>query len=108
MFRLTNGLLTVSPTSTTPQSYAYPGGSLAISANSDLNGILWAVRRDSAGAGTLHAYDASNIATELYNSNQAGTRDQLDAAAKFSVPLVVNGKVFVATEGRFTVFGLLK
>jgi hypothetical protein len=108
MFRLSNGLLTTSPTSTSPQSYAYPGGSLAISANGDTNGILWAVRRDATGAGTLHAYDAANIATELYNSNQAGSRDQLDAGAKFSVPLVVNGKVFVATEGRFTVFGLMQ
>jgi hypothetical protein len=100
--------LVTSPTSTTPQAYAYPGGSLSISANGNDDGILWAIRKNGTGAGTLHAYDASNIATELYNSDQAGTRDQLDAAAKFSVPLVVNGKVFVATEGRFTVFGLLQ
>jgi chitodextrinase len=108
MFKLNNGLLGASPTSATSQMYAYPGGSLAISANGNTDGILWAIRKDSSGGGTLHAYDATSIATELYNSGQAGTRDQLDAAAKFSVPLVVNGKVFVATEGRFTVFGLLQ
>jgi fibronectin type 3 domain-containing protein len=107
MFKLTSGLLSVSPTSTTPQSFAYPGGALAISANGTADGILWAIRKDGANPGTLHAYDASNIATEFYNSDQAGTRDKLDAAAKFSVPLVVNGKVFVATEGRFVVFGLI-
>ena len=107
MFKLTDGRLSTSPTSTTPQAYAYPGGSLAISANGTADGILWAIRKNGANPGTLHAYDASNIATEFYNSDQAGTRDKLDAAAKFSVPLVVNGKVFVATEGRFVVFGLL-
>jgi uncharacterized repeat protein (TIGR01451 family) len=107
MFKLTNGLLSTAPTSTTPQTFAYPGGALSTSANGTSNGILWAIQKNGTGGGTLHAYDASNIAFELYNSDQAGTRDQLDAAAKFSVPLVVNGKVFVATEGRFTVFGLL-
>ena len=31
------------------------------------------------------------------NSNQAGARDTLDVAAKFSVPLGANGKVFVGS-----------
>jgi hypothetical protein len=106
-FRLTNGLLSVTPTSTTPQAFPYPGGSLAISANGSSNGILWAVQKNGASAGVLRAYDASNLAVELYNSSQAGTRDVMDTAAKFSLPLVVNGKVFVASEGRLTVFGLL-
>jgi len=39
------------------------------------NGILWAVENGSPAV--LHAYDATNLATELYNSNQAaGGRDQ--------------------------------
>jgi hypothetical protein len=107
MFTLSNGLLSTSATSTTPQTFAYPGGALSISANGTSNGILWAVQKNGSGAGSLHAYDASNIATELYNSDQAGARDQLDPAAKFSVPVVVNGRVFVATEGRLTIFGLM-
>jgi hypothetical protein len=107
-FTLTNGLLSTAPTSTTAQSYAYPGGSLAISANGTTNGILWAIRKDGAAPGTLHAYDASNLAVELYNSNQAGSRDTLDdPAAKFSLPLIVNGRVYVASEGRLTIYGLL-
>jgi hypothetical protein len=40
-------------------------------------------------------------------SNQAGSRDTLDFAAKFSLPLVVNGKVFVASTSQLTVYGLL-
>jgi hypothetical protein len=107
MFRLTNGLFSTAPTSTTPQTFGYPGGALSISANGTSNGILWAIQKNASGGGTLHAYDASNLAFELYNSDQAGTRDTFDAAAKFSIPVVVNGKVFVASEGRLTIFGLL-
>ena len=107
-FRLTNGLLSTTPSSTTPQAFPYPGGSLAISANGTANGILWAVRKNGAARGTLHAYDAGNLASELYNSDQAGTRDTLDApAAKFSIPLVINGRVYVASEGKLTIYGLL-
>jgi len=107
-FKLTNGLLSTSPTSTSPQTYGYPGGAIAVSANGTSNGILWAVRKNGAASGILHAYDAANLATELYNSEQSGSRDTLAApAAKFSIPLVVNGKVFVATESSLVVFGLL-
>jgi chitodextrinase len=108
-FKLTNGLLSTAPTSTSQQAYAYPGGALAISANGTSNGILWAVEKKGAAPGALHAYDASNLAVELYNSDQAsGGRDSLaDPAAKFSIPLVINGQVFVASEGRLTIYGLL-
>jgi hypothetical protein len=107
-FQLSNGLLTTSPTSQSATSFGYPGGTLAISANGNSNGILWAVQRNgSAATGTLHAYDASNLANELYNSNQAGSRDTLGIGTKFSIPLVANGKVFVTSATRLTVFGLL-
>jgi len=78
-----------------------------VSANGSSNGILWAVRKNGAGAGTLHAYDAANLAIELYNSDQAGTRDTLDVAAKFSILTVINGHVYVASESKFTIYGLL-
>jgi 5-hydroxyisourate hydrolase-like protein (transthyretin family) len=115
-FAVTNGLLSTSPTSQTSLIPGYPGATLQISANGSTNGILWAVQRigtDQLGHGTvapgaLHAYDASNLATELYNSNQAaGGRDQLDFAAKWAAPLIANGKVFVATNSQLTIFGLL-
>jgi hypothetical protein len=94
----------------------YPGATLQISANGTTNGILWAVERvgpdqsgtGSAGPGVLHAFDANNLATVLYNSNQAaGGRDTLDNAAKWAAPLIANGKVFVASNSQLTVFGLL-
>ncbi len=106
-FRLTNGLLSTSPTSTSPETYPYPGAALSISANGTSNGILWAVQKNGTAPGVLRAYQAGDLRSELYASDQSGTRDTLDVAAKFSIPLVVNGKVFVATERSLIVFGLL-
>ena len=57
--------------------------------------------------GVLHAYDSRNLTNELYNSSQAGSRDTLDAWAKFSLPLVANGKVFVSSVRQLTAYGLL-
>ena len=81
---------------------------MAISANGTTNGILWTLQSTgSSSPGILHAYDATNLANELYNSNQAGSRDTLDTWLKFSLPLVANGKVFVAGVSQLTVYGLL-
>ena len=107
-FRMNNGLLSVTPTSKSSEVYTYPGGPIAVSANGTSDGILWAVQRNgSAAPGGLRAYDAGNLAVQLYNSDQAGSRDTLDVAAKFSVPLVANGKVFVGSISQLTVYGLL-
>jgi hypothetical protein len=107
-FQLNNGVLSTFPNSETGEIFPERGGTLAISANGQANGILWAVRRTSAVTpGVLHAYDPSNLSIEFYNSDQAGTRDTLDVAATFSVPLVANGKVFVGAASRLVVYGLL-
>jgi hypothetical protein len=106
-FRITNGLLSTGPVSQGATVFAYPGGGLAISANGGSNGILWAVQRiDVSTPGVLRAYDATNLASELYNSNQAGLRDALDVPAKFAPPIVVNGKVFVVSNNQLTAYGL--
>jgi len=107
-FQLSNGLLSTAPTSQSVATYAFPGGMLAISANGTTNGILWAVQRVGATTpGVLHAFKATDLGVELYNSNQAaGSRDTLDIAAKFNIPLVANGKVYVASVSQLTVYGL--
>jgi hypothetical protein len=107
-FQLSSGLLSTAPTSRSSETYAYPGGALAISANGNTDGILWAIQgRAPNDPGVLRAYDAANLGIELYNSDQAGPRDALDFAAKFSIPLVANGHVFVGSVSQLTVYGLL-
>jgi hypothetical protein len=55
----------------------------------------------------LHAYDAANVANELYNSSQAGSRDMAGLALKFTVPTIANGRVFVPTGTELDIYGLL-
>ena len=77
-----------------------------LSANGSSNGIVWAVENGSPAV--LHAYDATNLAHELYNSNQAsGGRDHFGPGNKFITAMEVNGKVFVGTQTGVAVFGLL-
>ena len=45
--------------------------------------------------------------TSTTRSDQAGTRDQLDPWLKFTIPTVANGRVYVASTGQLTAFGLL-
>jgi hypothetical protein len=109
-FQLTNGLLSTSPSSQSSVTYPYRGGSFAVSANGTGNGILWAMQDNTYGtpdSGILRAYDAGNLTSELYNTSQAGTRDALDVANKFSIPLVANGKVFVVSHTQLIAYGLL-
>jgi hypothetical protein len=104
-FSLSNGLLSTSPTSQSSASFGYPGATPVVSANGTSNAIVWAVQQGSTAV--LRAYDALNLATELYDSNQAGTRDQFGSSVKFATPTVAGGKVFVGTTNSLTVFGLL-
>ena len=61
------------------------------------------------GAAVLHAYDAANLAHELYNSNQAsGGPDQFGAGNKLITPMITNGKVYVGATNGVGVFGLLQ
>lgn len=114
-FSLTNGLLSTSPTSVTPETYSCPnppscrGATATVSSNGTSNGIVWAVKPGptSNPAATLYAYDATNLANELYNSNQNSTRDSLGNGVKFAPPLVVNGKVFVGTHSALVIYGPL-
>jgi IPT/TIG domain-containing protein len=79
-----------------------------VSANGNSDGIVWALYTGSPPS-VLCAYDATNLATELYDSNQAAAgRDHFAAGAgSFITPMVSNGKVFFGTRTTIVVFGLL-
>jgi hypothetical protein len=81
------------------------GAAPVVSSNRSTNGIVWLA--EPGYGGTLHAYDASNLANELYNSQMNPARDALGSFVKFSVPVVANGKVYVGTGNSLAVFGLL-
>jgi fibronectin type 3 domain-containing protein len=102
-YTFTNGLVNTTPQSVTPESGG--DGALAISSNGSKagTGILWA-----SEGGALHAYDASNLATELWNSNQNRGRDGFGATATWVPPIVANGMVYMATNSNVVVaYGIL-
>jgi hypothetical protein len=106
-FAITKAQLASTPASQTANAFAYPGATPSISASGTSNAILWAA--ENSGNAVLHAYDATNLAHELYNSNQAsGGRDQFGVGNKFITPMITNGKVYVGTTNGVGVFGLLQ
>jgi outer membrane protein assembly factor BamB len=105
-FSIENAKLVPKPASQTSAVFAYPGTTPSISANGTDDAIVWAVEARGDDAGVLHAYDANDLANELYNSNQAGMRDAF-ADNKYITPMIANGKVFVGTRSGVMVFGLL-
>ncbi|HET7209617.1 MAG TPA: pyrrolo-quinoline quinone [Terriglobales bacterium] len=104
-FTFTNALLSTSSASQSRNNFPYPGATPAVSAKGASNAIVWA--HENNNPAVLHAYDATNLARELYNSNQAGSRDQFGPGNKFITPMIANGRVYVGTTNGVAVFGLL-
>jgi hypothetical protein len=105
-FPIVNARVSASASSVSAASFGYPGTTPAISASGSANGLVWAV--ENRNPAVLHAYDAANLAHELYNSTQAaGGRDSFGAGNKFITPTIVNGHVYVGTPTGVAVFGML-
>ena len=66
---------------------------------------MWAVENGSTAV--LHAYNATNLTSELYNSNQAANSRDHFSGNKYITPVVANGKVYAGTANSVVVFGLL-
>jgi hypothetical protein len=104
-FPITSAKLATIPATQSSTSFAYPGTTPSISANGTSNAIVWAVENGSTGV--LHAFNAANLTTELYNSNQAANNRDQFSDNKYVTPMVANGKVYVGTPNSVVVFGLL-
>ena len=112
-FQFAGGALNPSPASATSAAVPFGRIGMTVSANGgeDGSGILWETTGNynaSPAAGTLHAFDASNLAVELWNSDMNPGRDKMGTITKFANPTVANGKVYVPTlSGAVVVYGLL-
>jgi hypothetical protein len=105
-FTVASAKLSASPMSQSPEQFPYPGSAPSVSANGTSNAIVWA--HENVNPAVLHAYDAGNLAHELYNSNQAAnSRDHFGVGNKYITPTIADGKVFVGTTAGVAVFGLL-
>jgi hypothetical protein len=106
-YQIADGQINPTPVSRTNQIFnGERGGTPSISANGTMDGIVWTLDVRS-GAVVLHAYNADDLSQELYNNTQAGSRDVMGNAVKFSVPTIADGEVFVGTQSTIEIFGLL-
>jgi hypothetical protein len=109
-FGITNGVMTSTPVTRSTTSFGGVGYTPSISANGTSNAIAWVIDTSAYttnGPAVLHAYNATNLAQELYNSRQNAGRDSPGGAVKYAAPVVANGKVFVRGEYALSVYGLL-
>ncbi len=120
-FRFAAGRLPEVATSSSRHLFANRPSTPSISANGDKDGIVWVIEAGGYQPtipATLHAYDARDLASELYNSDLAVTyvpneglpvakRDQPGIGLKFTVPTIANGRVYAGTKGQVAVYGLL-
>ena len=109
LFKLVDGVLDSTPDSQSSITSAFPDPSFSISSNGTLDGIAWAVRSDqfnTNGPGVLYAWNANDLTNTIYESDTNSQRDAVGPANKFSIPIVTNGKVYVAAYGEVDVYGL--
>ena len=107
-FLITNGVIVPTPDSRSTTSFGFPGATPTLSANGTNNGIAWIIQADaylSSGPAVLHAYNATNLALELYNSSQNLARDNPGGAVKMVPPVIAGGKVYVGAEYALSVYG---
>jgi fibronectin type 3 domain-containing protein len=108
-YSISNGAILTTSSSNSSNTFPFRGATPAVSSSGTTNGIVWVAditAYQSNGAVILDAYDATNVSTLLYSSPSSGS-GAAAAAAKFTVPTVANGKVYVGTQTAVTVFGLL-
>jgi hypothetical protein len=130
-FNPSTGNFNTTPSSQSAHYYNFPGVTPSVSSQGASNGIVWAIDASAygyanpnptdgttncfqvpvpsvcVGPAVLHAYDATNLAVEYWNSTMAiNNRDQAGNAVKFVPPTIANGKVYVSSHGEVDVYGL--
>ena len=91
-FLINNGVIVSTPVSRSTTSFSALGGTPSVSANGTNDGIVWTIQSDagsfaSAGPAVFRqAYNATNLALELYNSSQNPARDNPGGAIQMTTP----------------------
>lgn len=100
------------PLSQSPNPVPWVRLGMTLSANGaqDGTGILWEITgnyNDTATNATLHAYDANNLSSELWNSDMNSTHDSMGPVVKFVGPTVANGRVYAPSlDNSVIIYGL--
>ena len=105
-YRFSNGSFNPTPFDESPTAAGLRGANTVVSSNGDQNGIVWAYEKALSGQAILHAYDATMVSRELWNSNMNALRDQLSTGIVFAVPVVADGRVIVANDVNVSVFAI--
>jgi autotransporter-associated beta strand protein len=105
-FVITNGHIATPAASVANVSFGTYNGGPVVSANGTNDGIVW-VLNGAGGNGTevLYAFNATNLAQQLYNSSQL-SRDIPGNGIKMITPTVANGKVYVGAQYSLSIYGL--
>ncbi len=108
-FEVNDGKLSLKATSSNPLPAV--SDTPTVSANGARDGVVWVLRSKVWNApdrpAVLYAYDATDVAHELYNSEQNPSRDRAGQALRFNMPTVMNGHVYVGAKHEVDVYGLL-
>jgi hypothetical protein len=110
-FVLNAGGLSTKPVARSRRWFGNPGATPAISANGNRNGIVWVIQTKAWNGAdrpaVLLAFDAANVARELYSTEENSARDRAGNTLRFTIPTVMNGRVYVEAKGEIDVYGLL-
>ncbi len=108
-FALRRGRLELN--STSREEIREPGATPTISADGSSDGIVWFIEskvwNGTDRAASLYAYDAANVAHELYSSDMNRKRDLAGIGRRFNIPTVANGRVYMGASAEVDVYGLL-
>lgn len=108
-YSVQNGQLSLAAQGTV--KFIDPGATPTISSNGTKDGIVWVIQTKGFQApdrrSILHAFEAANVAHELYNSGENIDRDWAGRTLRFTIPTVANGRVYIGTKNEVDVYGLL-
>jgi hypothetical protein len=108
-YQFVNGILNTTPVAQSPSKYGFRGGNIVVSSSGNQNAIVWAYEKNaSQGRAVLHAYEATGVGRELWNSTMNAGRDNMGTGHGFGTPVVADGRIIVPFDKAITIYGLLQ